>query len=157
MSDKKYYSREEASAYLGLGTSTLAAWASNGRQDLPYTKMGRMVRYRKEDLDAFMEKGIQKKEVEIIDPKPTDISTPQETSQEAKNLAILSEALLKIHGMIGDYAKLEACGSLLTPHNVEKVAQTMRACMMHLYAVTRSDQRTAEVWAHKIKLLTIGR
>ena len=150
MSDKKYYSREEASAYLGLGTSTLAAWASNGRQDLPYTKMGRMVRYRKEDLDAFMEKGIQKKEVEIIDPKPKNISTPDE-------LAIVSEALLNIHAMIGAYAKLEACNSLLTPHNVEKVAQTMRACMMHLYAVTRSDHRTAEVWAHKIKLLTIRR
>ncbi len=150
MSDKKYYSREEASAYLGLGISTLAAWASNGKQDLPYTKMGRMVRYRKEDLDAFMDKGIRKREVEIIEPKPTNISTPDE-------LAIVSEALLKIHEIIGAYAKLEACNSLLTPHNVEKVAQTMRACMMHLYAVTRSDQRTAEVWAHKIKLLTIRR
>jgi len=157
MSDKKYYSREEAAAYLGLGTSTLAAWASNSSQDLPYSKMGRMVRYRKEDLDAFMDRGIRKREVEIIDPKPQKISTPDELSQQSKELAIMSDALLKIHGLIGDYAKLEACGSLLTPHNVEKVAQTMRACMMHLYAVTRSDQRTAEVWAHKIKLLTIGR
>ena len=46
--------RREAAAYLGLTEQTLAVWKCNGRYGLPCVKMGRLVRYRKADLDAFI-------------------------------------------------------------------------------------------------------
>lgn len=49
-------SRKEAAAYLGVATQTLATWASTKRQDLPYTRIGRLAKYRKADLDAFIER-----------------------------------------------------------------------------------------------------
>ena len=43
----------EAAAYLGLATSTLNKWRCSG--DGPeFVKLGRAVRYRPEDLDAFL-------------------------------------------------------------------------------------------------------
>lgn len=48
-------SRNEASVYLGVPSGTLAVWASTKRVDLPYIKIGGCVRYRKRDLDAFLE------------------------------------------------------------------------------------------------------
>ena len=48
--------REEAAAYLGVHAQTLAMWASRGRYDLPMVKVGRAVRYRRSDLDAFLER-----------------------------------------------------------------------------------------------------
>ncbi len=45
-----------AAAYLGLTNhNTLAVWRATKRYDLAYIKVGRLVRYRKEDLDAFIE------------------------------------------------------------------------------------------------------
>ena len=47
----------DAALYLGLkNPSTLAVWRSTKRYDLVYVKVGRLVRYRKEDLDAFLER-----------------------------------------------------------------------------------------------------
>lgn len=48
-------SRAEAAEYLGVTKSTLAVWASVKRYGLPYVKMGRLVKYRKTALDAFIE------------------------------------------------------------------------------------------------------
>ncbi len=50
------FTRREAANYLGVGESTLAVWACVGRYDLPYVKIGRLAKYRKADLDAFIEK-----------------------------------------------------------------------------------------------------
>ena len=47
--------RAEATEYLGLKPGTLEAWASRGSVNLPYIKLGRAVRYRKSDLDRFIE------------------------------------------------------------------------------------------------------
>lgn len=47
-------SRPAAAAYLGIAEQTLAVWKCNGRYGLPYVKVGRLVRYRKADLDAFI-------------------------------------------------------------------------------------------------------
>lgn len=45
----------EAGKYLGdLKESTLAAWRSSGRNELPYFKIGGKVRYRKSDLDRWL-------------------------------------------------------------------------------------------------------
>lgn len=51
----KLFTRKEAAAYLGnIKPQTLAAWASIGRYNLPFVKIGKSVRYRKSDLDAFL-------------------------------------------------------------------------------------------------------
>lgn len=49
--------RKEASKYLGVAVGTLAVWACNKRYNLPMVKVGHLVRYRKSDLDAFLERG----------------------------------------------------------------------------------------------------
>ncbi len=47
--------RQEAAEYLGVKPQTLSVWAVTGRYELPYVKVGRLVKYRREDLDAFLE------------------------------------------------------------------------------------------------------
>lgn len=46
--------RKEAAAYLGVAEKTLAMWKWSGRYGLPFVKIGRLVKYRKSDLDAFI-------------------------------------------------------------------------------------------------------
>lgn len=49
--------RKEAAQYLGVSSSTLANWASKKTFELPYFRVGKAVRYRKSDLDAFIQNG----------------------------------------------------------------------------------------------------
>ncbi|HEY9793619.1 MAG TPA: helix-turn-helix domain-containing protein [Candidatus Obscuribacterales bacterium] len=51
--------RREAAAYLGIAEQTLAVWKCTGRYHLPWIKIGRLVRYRRQDLDAFIAKHAQ--------------------------------------------------------------------------------------------------
>ncbi|WP_411705422.1 helix-turn-helix domain-containing protein [Edaphovirga cremea] len=44
----------QAAQALGVKPSTLAVWRSTGRYRLPYTKVGRLVRYRVHDLAVFL-------------------------------------------------------------------------------------------------------
>lgn len=46
--------REQAARYLGVSVSALAAWACNKRYNLPMIKVGRLVKYRIQDLDDFI-------------------------------------------------------------------------------------------------------
>jgi len=46
--------REEAADYLGVLPQTLAAWATTGRYELPYIRVGKSVRYRLADLEAWL-------------------------------------------------------------------------------------------------------
>ena len=48
------FTREQAAEYLGIRPQTLAAWATTGRYDLKFVKVGRSVRYRQEELDRFI-------------------------------------------------------------------------------------------------------
>ena len=51
--------RKGAAKYLGVSVSTLATWACTGRYKLAYVKVGgRLVKYRKKDLDAFIASGL---------------------------------------------------------------------------------------------------
>jgi excisionase family DNA binding protein len=47
---------QEAADYLSVKRHTLAIWRSTGRYNLPFVKLGRLVRYKKSDLDAFIER-----------------------------------------------------------------------------------------------------
>lgn len=44
----------QAAKAIGVKPSTLSVWRSVGRYDLSYTKVGRLVRYRLDDLAEFM-------------------------------------------------------------------------------------------------------
>ena len=43
-----------AAEYLGFQPQTLAIWRTTGRYGLPFLKLGRLVRYRKSDLDKWL-------------------------------------------------------------------------------------------------------
>lgn len=47
-------SREQAAKYLGVKKSTLSVWASVKRYPLPFVKIGRLCKYRQQDLDDFI-------------------------------------------------------------------------------------------------------
>ena len=49
---KEFIDPTEAALYLGLSPGTLARWRSE-KSNLPYTKIGGAVRYKKSDLDAY--------------------------------------------------------------------------------------------------------
>lgn len=61
---EKLLSRREASAFLGLTEGTLAVWACTKRYELPYVKVGRLVKYRYSDIITFLEKRTQVKSEE---------------------------------------------------------------------------------------------
>lgn len=49
----------EAAEYLRVTPHTLAIWRSEKRYDLPFVRIGRFVRYRKEDLRRFIDSHMQ--------------------------------------------------------------------------------------------------
>lgn len=50
----KLLTRKEAADYLGVTKGTLEVWASTGRYNLPFVKIGRLAKYRLGDLDGFI-------------------------------------------------------------------------------------------------------
>ncbi len=56
---RRLLNRVDAAAYIGVEPQTLAAWASAGRYNLPFVKVGRKVYYRRVDLDAWLESRTQ--------------------------------------------------------------------------------------------------
>jgi len=55
VNDDKLLTPEQASALIGVKVGTLAVWRCTKRYALPYIKVGRLVRYRREDVDAFIQ------------------------------------------------------------------------------------------------------
>jgi excisionase family DNA binding protein len=53
-------SDHDAAKYLDLANGTLAVWRCNGRYNIPFIKIGAKVRYRRSDLDAWLESRTQK-------------------------------------------------------------------------------------------------
>lgn len=45
----------EAAKVLGVTVGTLQVWRSKNRYPLKYVKVGRLIRYRREDILAFIE------------------------------------------------------------------------------------------------------
>ncbi len=48
--------RVQAAAFLGVKPQTLASWQSNQRYGIPIIKVGRLVRYRTRDLEAWLDR-----------------------------------------------------------------------------------------------------
>ena len=45
----------EAAAYIGVSKNTLSVWRCVGRYAIPFIKVGRLVRYRRSDLETWLE------------------------------------------------------------------------------------------------------
>lgn len=52
----------QASAFLQIPETTLAIWRATNRVVLPYFKLGSLVRYRRPDLDRFIEQNMRNTE-----------------------------------------------------------------------------------------------
>ncbi len=48
--------RQQAAEFLGVKPQTLSVWATTKRYGLPVIKVGSLCRYRKSDLEAFLDK-----------------------------------------------------------------------------------------------------
>jgi excisionase family DNA binding protein len=48
------FSKAEAAAYLNIAEQTISNWLTTGRYNLPYVRVGRLIRFKKSDLDAFI-------------------------------------------------------------------------------------------------------
>lgn len=59
MASKRLLTPAQAAAILGVEEQTLAVWRTKHRYGLQYIKVGRLVRYRTEDLDAFIERRLR--------------------------------------------------------------------------------------------------
>jgi len=46
--------RAQAAEFLGVKQQTLACWLTTKRYPLPVVKVGRLVKYRKSDLEKFL-------------------------------------------------------------------------------------------------------
>lgn len=55
-----------AARELGVSVRTLAAWRSSGRNNLPYVKVGRLVRYRRHDVRTWLESHLRANNVESV-------------------------------------------------------------------------------------------
>ena len=49
------FSTSEAAIYLGITPGTLNVWRCTKRHQIPYVKVGSLVKYRKSDLDEWLE------------------------------------------------------------------------------------------------------
>ena len=55
ISSRILFTQKEAAAYLGTTVGTLNTWRHSGKDTIPYVRWGNRIRYRKEDLDAWIE------------------------------------------------------------------------------------------------------
>ena len=54
MSEKKLLNVTEAAKYLDIQPGTLRIWKCTNRYQIPYVRVGRLIRYHQADLDAFL-------------------------------------------------------------------------------------------------------
>jgi len=80
-SHNNYLTIHALSTYLGIKPKTLYARV----KEIPHYKIGRLIRFRKEDIDAWMEKHRVAKDEKVQEPTtPTTESTPKFTAARAR-------------------------------------------------------------------------
>lgn len=77
---RELLNREEAAAYLGLAPQTLAIWKVTGRYSLPVVKVGRLTKYRRSDLDAFLNRRTVDTSKSRSESKPDAVPTIESAS-----------------------------------------------------------------------------
>jgi excisionase family DNA binding protein len=50
----RFLNTSAAAEYIGIKEQTLNNWRATKRQIIPFTRIGKLVRYRVEDLDAWL-------------------------------------------------------------------------------------------------------
>lgn len=62
MTESNLMTTEQAASYMGYKPGTLINWRSLKMYDLPFIKVGKRgyVRYRKSDIDAFLERNTER-------------------------------------------------------------------------------------------------
>lgn len=66
-STRRLLNESEVAELLGVRTATLQAWRTDARrQPLPYVKLGRLVRYAREDVEEFLRKSRQGANAEAV-------------------------------------------------------------------------------------------
>ena len=58
----KFMNQNSAARYLGVEPRTMANWRSSKKYNIPYVKVGSLVKYRQSDLDDFLESRTMGKE-----------------------------------------------------------------------------------------------
>ena len=61
ISNTQLVNRKTAAEFLGVKANTLTLWAMRQSHSLPYVKVGRLVRYRVSDLEAFLQQNLKHK------------------------------------------------------------------------------------------------
>ena len=56
---QRLLTKEDVSKILGVTVGPLAVWRATKRYNLPYVKVGRLVRYRRSDITDFIERSLQ--------------------------------------------------------------------------------------------------
>ena len=54
MTKAELLSTPEAADYIGARPHSLEIWRASGRYRIPFVKVGRLVKYRRADLDAWL-------------------------------------------------------------------------------------------------------
>ena len=72
---------EQVADLLGVAEQTLAAWRTTGRYDLPYVKIGRLVRYRQSDIDGFVS-NLNEEELEDDDDELDDEDDDEDEDED---------------------------------------------------------------------------
>ena len=52
---ERLLSQDEAAEFLGTTKKTLNTWRCNGKYNIPYIKFGNNIKFRKSDLEAWLE------------------------------------------------------------------------------------------------------
>lgn len=55
MTKPELLANDHAAEYLGVKPHTLEIWRASGRYRIPFVKVGRLVKYRRADLDAWLQ------------------------------------------------------------------------------------------------------
>ncbi len=58
---KALMTQREAAQYLGTSVGVLNVWRHLGKQKIPFVRWGRHIRYRKADLDAWIDSNVENK------------------------------------------------------------------------------------------------
>ncbi len=51
----KLLTTDQTAEYLGVGKETLNVWRATKRYNIPYIKVGKLIKYRKSDLDRWLD------------------------------------------------------------------------------------------------------
>lgn len=68
---------DDVAEMLDISPQTLASWRTTGRYDLPFLRIGRLVRYRLSDVEEFLD-GFEAAEAEDLDSEAPDAEEADE-------------------------------------------------------------------------------